>query len=141
MGNLCPPVLGTQKGDASYQTQRFPFEVWEEVRRPERGQLDAQDFHILHILGGNSRNCATGIHNPYWVTVPPSQGPRGAGGEIRGAGVPAHRPRLPKAQVQLSLMALCLLPDASLCSFLKISSILAFPEPGHPTRRACGGRA
>lgn len=54
-----------------------------------------------------------------------------------GAGVPAHRSRLPKAQVQLSLMALYLLPDASLCSFLRISSILAFPEPGHrPGERA-----
>lgn len=95
MGNLCPPVLGTQKGDASYQTQRFPFEVWEEVRRPERGQLDAQDFHILHILGGNSRNCATGIHNPYWVTVPPSQGPRRAGGD------PGSRcPRAPPSLTQ-----------------------------------------
>lgn len=95
MGNLCPPVLGTQKGDASYQTQRFPFEVWEEVRRPERGQLDAQDFHILHILGGNSRNCATGIHNPYWVIVPPSQGPRGAGGD------PGSRcPRAPPSLTQ-----------------------------------------
>lgn len=48
---------------------------------------------------------------------------------------PAH---LPRAQVQLSLMALYLLPDASLCSFLRISSILAFPEPGHRPRDRAG---
>lgn len=52
----------------------------------------------------------------------------------RTPSAPAHRPRLPRAQVQLSLMALYLLPDASLCSFLRISSILAFPEPGHRPR-------
>ncbi|MEJ1275321.1 hypothetical protein NN561_006217 [Cricetulus griseus] len=93
----------------------------------------SQDFHILHQLhlAGNSRNCVTGIHNPCSVTVPPAQGLLGARGGDPGAGVPARRPRLPKAQVQLSLMALYLLPDASLCSFLRISSILAFPEPGH----------
>lgn len=36
------------------------------------------------------------------------------------------------AQVQLSLMALCLLPDASFCSFRRISSIL-------PSRRVAAG--
>jgi hypothetical protein len=57
---------------------------------------------------------------------------------LRSPSAPAHRPHLPRAQVQLSLMALYLLPDASLCSFLRISSILAFLEPGHRPRDRAG---
>lgn len=56
----------------------------------------------------------------------------------RTPSAPAPRPHIPRAQVQLSLMALYLLPDASLCSFLRISSILAFPERGHRPRNRAG---
>lgn len=44
---------------------------------------------------------------------------------------------LPMAQVQLSLMALYLLPDASFCSFRRISSIL--PPPGSSRSRGSSG--
>lgn len=59
------------------------------------------------------------------------------------AGDPAARApaaRLPRAQVQLSLMALYLLPDASFCSFLRISSILTFQGPAAGTDTAGQGR-
>lgn len=49
--------------------------------------------------------------------------------------------RLPRAQVQLSLMALYLLPDASFCSFLRISSILTFQAPGRRPQGEKRGRA
>lgn len=52
---------------------------------------------------------------------------------LRCAHLSPQRPApLPMAQVQLSLMALCLLPDASFCSFRRISSIL-------PSRRVAAG--
>lgn len=54
---------------------------------------------------------------------------------------PASRSvRLPRAQVQLSLMALYLLPDASFCSFLRISSILTFAGSRPPTARGACAR-
>lgn len=53
-----------------------------------------------------------------------------------GAWSPTPRSvRLPRAQVQLSLMALYLLPDASFCSFLRISSILTFAGAQPPTTK------
>lgn len=58
-------------------------------------------------------------------TAPQSAAPTRAPGGPRP-------PPLPMAQVQLSLMALCLLPDASFCSFRRISSIL-------PSRRVAAG--
>ena len=58
-----------------------------------------------------------------------------------GALRPAPRSaRLPRAQVQLSLMALYLLPDASFCSFLRISSILTFAGGRPQTARGAHAR-
>lgn len=66
-------------------------------------------------------------------SAPPRAAPPRRGQPAAAARAP--RP-LPIAQVQLSLMALCLLPDASFCSFRRISSIL--PPPG--SSRSRGGR-
>lgn len=63
---------------------------------------------------------ATGTDGPCPAPLPRGQPGRG---EVSPAPLPASPP-LPIAQVQLSLMALCLLPDASFCSFRRISSIL-----------------
>lgn len=109
------------------------------------------------IHGGNSRNCAKCIiHNRCSAKALYAAGPSqpqlarpSGGGEQRRGRPQAGRcraprsVRLPRAQVQLSLMALYLLPDASFCSFFRISSILTFagarPETAGEAREARPG--
>lgn len=74
-----------------------------------------------------------------------SQSARPSGGGEQDPPAGALRPaprsaRLPRAQVQLSLMALYLLPDASFCSFLRISSILTFAGGRPQTARGAHTR-
>lgn len=108
--------------------------------------------HRPSIRRGNSRNRAK-KHLSQLLSESPLPAPRtGAITALPGAALrrrrtgpagrcPAPRSaRLPRAQVQLSLMALYLLPDASFCSFLRISSILTSAAGQQPTARGARAR-
>lgn len=98
--------------------------------------MPSQDFHILHILGGNSCNCATGIHNPYSVTVPPAQGPRGAWSRCPHA--PLSLTQGPGAAL---LDGFVFAPGRVPLQLPQNLFHLGLPRAGPPTRRARGGRA
>lgn len=104
------------------------------IHRP-RQLSQLREMHAKQMLG----------ESPPGTGMPaPARGPPAAGEQRRPAGrqVPASRSaRLPRAQVQLSLMALYLLPDASFCSFRRISSILTFSGTRPPTAKGARGRS
>ena len=137
-----------KKGAARRGARRFPIKVWEKIKRPEGRRIDVHARIQIRTSPINSPRQLSQLREKASVTAaqrkPPTEWPSQPS-PARPSGTAGRCPaprsaRLPRAQVQLSLMALYLLPDASFCSFLRISSILTSAAGQPPTARGARAR-